>query len=272
MIKLVFTVHACKLCHKIAELQDSHLMPKELYKRARDESSKNPNALLFSAKGEYQTSKQAKKPLLCSDCEALFNKRGECWTLQHAAKTATEFPLRDILLSSPDQRQTLGGGVDCFYSAGIPSVNAEALAYFALSVIWRAALCDWKIGNVLIPQLQLGRYTEEFRTYLLGKSNVPEHVTILVIVSSVPEVDLTTNMPQTKHEGQYRCHHFDIPGISVMVDVGARIPTELRQMCLSRGWGKPLYYTDAAQTQNCLDYLKLHEYYLRQRTTTWICT
>jgi hypothetical protein len=253
-------VNACKLCQHERELQDSHFMPKALYKRARDDSRPNPHPLLFSATGERQTSRQARQYLLCRDCEQLFHHGGEDWVLEHSATTATQFPLRDILLSVPAaHRRKLGGGVDYFSNIDIPAVDADVLGYFALSIIWRATFPGWKIDDVSISPLRLGPYQETLRRYLVGETGLPEDLTVIVIVSSVPEVDLTVNMPQTKREVEYHCHHFDIPGLSFMVDIGARIPVNLREMCLLRGKGRPLFYTDAAQRQNQLDYMRLRE-------------
>ena len=163
-------VAICMLCQRSAELQNSHLLSAALYRRALDRSSQNPHPVLFSVQGEHQTSRQARKPLLCQDCEQLFHRRGEDWTLRHAATTPTTFPLRDILLSHEAHRIT--GNLHYFCSDRIPSVDADAMGYFALSIIWRAAVCDWKIDGKLIPQLRLGHYAAALRTYLLGLNSV----------------------------------------------------------------------------------------------------
>jgi hypothetical protein len=143
----------CMLCQRSAEPQNSHLVPAALYKRALDLSNKNPHPLLFSAQGERQTARQATKPLLCRDCEQLFHRHGEDWTLRHAASTPTTFPLRGVLLSHKAHRIT--EDLHYFCTDEMPSVDADALGYFALSVIWRASVCDWKIDGELVRQLQL---------------------------------------------------------------------------------------------------------------------
>lgn len=248
----------CMLCQHSAELQDSHLLPAALYKRALDLSSKNPHPLLYSARGQHQTSRQASRHLLCRDCEQLFHRRGENWTLRHAATGPTTFKLRDVLLLHEAYRIT--EDLHYFRTADIPSVNADALGYFAMSVIWRAAVCDWTIDGELIPQLQLGRYTEVFRRYLVGETAAPTDIAVELFVCSAAEVFLMTNMPQTKNWGGYRSHFFDIPGMSFMVDVGARIPEDTRKRCLFRGTGRPLFYTPVAQMANARDFARLREY------------
>jgi hypothetical protein len=251
------------LCQRSVELRRSHLLPAALYKRALDRSSKNPHPVLFSAEGEHKTSMQATRSLLCCDCEQLFHRRGEDWTLRHAASTPSTFPLRDILLSCKAHQLT--HDVQYFRTDAIPSVDADALGYFALSVIWRAAVSDWEIDGELIPQLQLGPYAEAIRTYLLSEADVPGDLALEVIVCSADETHLMTTMPETKHWGAYHSHFFDIPGISFMVDVGARIPDEFRQMCLFRGAGRPLFYTATAQIANARDYARLREYRDRKK-------
>ena len=249
----------CKLCQRTAELQKSHLLPASLYKRARDRSGRNPHPLCFSAKGERQTSRQGAKPLLCLGCEQRFHSRGENWTMRHAA-TLSAFRLREELLSHERAAHRLTDDLCYFRTVDLPSIDADALGYFALSVIWRAAVCDWEIDGESIPQLQLGPYSEALRTYLLGEADLPADLTVDLCVCSAAEVHIMTTMPQTKNWGAYRSHFFDIPGLSFMVNVGARIPKKVREMCLFRGSGRPLFYTAVAQIANARDYVKLSEY------------
>jgi hypothetical protein len=252
-------IGTCSLCLEESDLQDSHLLPAALYKRARYKDNKNPHPLVYSSRGERQTSKQARRHLLCSSCEQRFHERGENWTLRHAATTPTEFALRDLLLAN--QAIRLNEHLYYFTTASIPEIDSDALGYFALSVVWRASVCDWAIDEVRIPQLQLGPFQEQLRRYLLGYSDLPDNVAVLAVACSQREVYLMTNMPQTRMWGEYRSHFFDIPGVSFMVDVGARIPEHARAMCLFRGVGRPLFYSPVAQLSNAQAYATLRQRY-----------
>jgi hypothetical protein len=45
----------CKLCLEYKDLQDSHLMPKSLYKKSRSPTLKNPHPAVLTAKGSRQS-------------------------------------------------------------------------------------------------------------------------------------------------------------------------------------------------------------------------
>ena len=112
-----------------------------------------------------QTSRQAKQRLLCFECEQAFHKNGEDWTLAHYARASRVFPLREVLL--PHTAQKLVDDLHHYSCVGIPEVNVEALCYFALSIVWRAAQRPWTLDEVKIDQLELGPYySEAFRQYL----------------------------------------------------------------------------------------------------------
>ena len=249
----------CKLCLEDAEkLMESHFIPKATYKRVRDSNSRNPSPLLMSMKGEHQTSRQAVRELLCEQCEQRFHSRGEDWTLRHAAHDANSFPLREILQEHTCYAPTPDLGY--FACVEVPSVDVEALAYFALSIIWRASVTNWTIDGLEINPLDLGReYNEAFRRYLLGNTQFPENVALFFSVSSLDPVLLLATFPQTRNWGDYRSHFFSIPGMSFTVNVGRRFPDFVRESCLYRGKGRPLFYTPLEDLQNMKDFNRLAE-------------
>ena len=66
-----------------------------------------------------------------------------------------------------------------FPDAGVEAYEAikeerENIGYFATSVLWRAALCDWICRGEKYEQLSLGRYQEEIRKYLNGDAQLPD--------------------------------------------------------------------------------------------------
>ena len=55
-------------------------------------------------------------------------------------------------------------------------IDTEWLAYFALSLVWRAAVHDWAFPDgSKSTRLVLGSYEEQIRGYLLGDSPFPAH-------------------------------------------------------------------------------------------------
>jgi len=68
----------CALCKRDnQELQDSHFLPKGVYRVTREEHEANPNPITLNDCGVFQDSKQISDYLLCSECEGRLNQNGE---------------------------------------------------------------------------------------------------------------------------------------------------------------------------------------------------
>ena len=119
----------CALCQQTRDLQNSHLVPKGLYRLARSrEGHSNPNPVLLTAKGRIQTSYQAARPLLCAECEQRFNHKGEDWVLKHCYRGYGLFRLRELLRASAclhsDENFTI------YNASSVPGDSIEKLIYF----------------------------------------------------------------------------------------------------------------------------------------------
>ena len=246
----------CELCRQYRKLQDSHLLPRALYKRLLDKANRNPHPLLFSSEDEHQTSRQARQFLLCSECEQRFHRLGEDWTLDHCARDAHAFKLREILLRHSGQ-ELVDGMCRCYYCATIAEISANHLCYFALSVIWRAAVRSWVIDGKRTTQLALGPYTESFRGYLAEAAPFPVDTVVWVCVSSLKELPLICRFPATRKYVEYKTHFFSIPGLTFTVAVGKLTPQWARDICLYRGRDRPLLYTAAADLANAHEIARL---------------
>ena len=119
----------CALCLQNGELQDSHFVPKGLYKRVRDPRRCKPNPVVMTPAGTTQTSKQVTDYLLCKCCEGCFSRNGEKWVIENYWKSETEFPMRSALLSSTPIDAT--GQPFVGYSARVARLDVSQLAYFA---------------------------------------------------------------------------------------------------------------------------------------------
>ena len=247
----------CELCLQVRELLESHLLPRALYKRLRLPTSKNPNPVVFNARGERRTSRQAVQHLLCSACEQRFHKNGENWTLNYCARDGRSFKLREALIEHPCEQ--LMDDIYCYRCEGIPTIDAAALSYFASSVIWRAAVRSWQIDDVVFRRLELNSgFCEALRSYLVGASAFPPDTVLTLLVSSLEEVPLICTLPETKLEKGYVSYFFTIPGFTFMTDTGDRLPQRAHEMCLCTGAGRPLFLTPFADLSNMRDFAKLN--------------
>jgi hypothetical protein len=171
----------CKLCLETKNLQDSHLIPRAMYSYVRSPALKNPNPVVVGRKVTATTSKQVSDYVLCSDCEQLFNRNGESWMLRQVWN-GKRFPLLERL-NLAHQDYTFQAAL--VFSGSAVGIDVDKLAYFGLSVVWRAAVHRWNtpFGGLSQP-IDLGSAEDPIRRFLLGPSPFPPAVTIMATVCS----------------------------------------------------------------------------------------
>jgi len=232
----------CKLClEPVTSLQNSHFLPKGIYKRLRDKNEKNPNPWEISWKTAVQTSRQKTAPLLCLDCEQRFSKYGENWALGCCLQEDGRFPLASILASrTPDMWSWKTPTTRIYYASKISEINIPALAYFAGSIFWRASVYPWSDDGT-IPVL-LGPFQEQFRAYLMGLKAFPKDCSLWVVVRE-GKIDRLTYPPVGKRMGNFHVYRFPIPGLAFTLVVSKNIPANYREMCFVHGSGNPIIVT-----------------------------
>ena len=226
----------CALCLQYGELRRSHLLPAALYRIVGSGSNpKNPNTVLITPDGNRESSTQAWLHLLCGVCERRLNDYGERWVLRNCYRGRGGFRLRDELrrrasLSSDEKFEV--------YSA----INNEVaqLAYFALSVIWRASLCDWPHRGLTYPQRELGPYQDDVRRYLCGETIFPQFAAVNVNLSRLPTPVLAFKFPESFRALECHCHRFHIPGISFVVAIG-RESSRMQDICIVNSSSHPAF-------------------------------
>ncbi|HWO34768.1 MAG TPA: hypothetical protein VNO32_38745 [Candidatus Acidoferrum sp.] len=174
----------CKLCLKEKDLQDSHLLPRALYRMARGDGAKgNQDLFVVTRQESKQSSHQTKDYLLCRDCEQLFSRNGEAYAMRLVTKQNGDFPLLAILTAV---RPTVAGSEWRAYSfADTPTIARAKIAYFALSVFWRASVHTWVQANGERTHIELGtKYNDQIRRYLLDETAVPRNTSLQVFACS----------------------------------------------------------------------------------------
>src|SRR5664280_2328887 len=122
----------CALCLNERELQESHLLPKSLYRYVRPKTQGNTSPVVVSLDRAWNTDKQITKHLLCFDCEQRFSQGGENWTLRQMFRGEKSFRLLSMLdACTPVAKQP----EYTIYALGdLAEVRVQDLTYFALSV------------------------------------------------------------------------------------------------------------------------------------------
>jgi hypothetical protein len=219
----------CELCHEIADLHDSHYLPKGGYKRMRASGLKNPNPVVLSGGKARQSSLQVRDYKFCGECEKRFNNGGEAWILNHIPQNYGEpFWLQALVSSTTPIRR---GDDLLFPQAVIPEVDMAQLVYFALSIFWRGTRRWSAVEGGQPPELNLGRQEEAIRLFLLGRSKLPEDVVVTVAVWPYKKVHPMALIPRADSATSYRSYWFYFFGFIFQLALGDEIPAQQRQTC-----------------------------------------
>jgi len=114
---------------------------------------------------------------------------------------------------------TLPDGVILYCGAAIPEIDCERLTYFAVSVIWRAAVHKWRNGPRMV-KLELGPYLEPPRQFLNGEAPFPDNTMVVVRVSSLSGYAPSVNLPMSRPGSGFKVHAFAVLGLTFLVVVG----------------------------------------------------
>ena len=112
------------------------------------------------------------------------NDNGERYTMRQVAKPYGTFPLLKTLLKATPV--PMGPDAIAFDQKSTPDIDRDALAYFALSIFWRASIHVWD-RKKKDPIIDLGPYNEGVRKYLLGETSFPDNVSLFMVVCDDPE-------------------------------------------------------------------------------------
>ena len=129
----------------------------------------------------------------------------------NAYRGGESFPLREALRGAkPLHRLTVGSVVQ---ADTVVAVRLDRLVYFALSIFWKAAACQWSCYDHL-SQLELGLYAEHIRRFLFQGEPLPKNVALVVNVSGNSNPHVCALYPYESRAAGARQHRFAIPGLA----------------------------------------------------------
>jgi hypothetical protein len=228
----------CKLCLKEADLQQSHYHARALYRLF---ATCGEHTILASPHLIIQDQKQIKDYLLCSVCERRFNKMGENYAMQVLSRPGG-FKILELVRASPMRRVEREYTV---YSARDLRIEADKLAYFALSVLWRGAHIWPTFEGRATGGLQLGGHKEQLRRYLLGADQYPPGVAVKISVACDEASQDFATFPQLNPEqSDATVFTFVTRGIWFDIAIGDCLPTYMYQSCCVSSPEKPVFVGD----------------------------
>jgi hypothetical protein len=244
----------CHLRLEIKPLQESHLLPKSLFRLLRVQNAKNPDPVMFTRKAAWTTSTQFANRLLCFDCEQLFHKNGEDWVLRHCYRGNGRFRLREMITGTQPLSLNVSGlpfspsQVSFIPTRLVPGMDIQKLAYFAASVIWRAGVHKWVVDEHELKPIDIREdQLEELRRFLLGETAFPSDTYLWVSISD-NESPLTGMVfaPYGGFENAPTPHYsfrFLIPGTMFALFMGCFVPPIVPPLCSLRSPDRVLHLT-----------------------------
>jgi hypothetical protein len=168
------SVHGtCAMCRKRKLLCKSHYFGRAVHNVCNENGQ---DAVMMTPKVVMATQRQLWAHLLCLECEGRLNKFGETPVLK-LLDNGKSFPLLDRMkegIALKDDRGTLT------FSGKAMGIDTAPIAHFGLGVLWKGGVHKWNTIAGQTTSVDLEVFEEPIRKYLLGKSDVPEGVCVLV--------------------------------------------------------------------------------------------
>jgi hypothetical protein len=227
----------CKLCLSENKLEESHYVSAGLF-RASTIDGKPP--VLTSPTLMMATNKALVTPLLCRACEQRLNKLGENYSLP-LINTTQEFRLFDIVRSAT--RREPAGAFTKYFGKEL-NVDTDALAYFALSTIWRGSVFPWRTFHG-VTGVDLGKHEEPVRSFLHGSGQFPPNVVVnLIVGTDFYSKEIVIFPFKRSMSADSAAYSFVARGLYFDVVVGDNLPPESLAQCCVNTPGKVFFVGD----------------------------
>ncbi len=222
-------------------LCDSHLAPAGLYRycQARELGPvrMTPNEIAVA-------NEEVTAYLLCEECEQQLNRDGENWLLPKLATIEKTFPFYDLLVTGPPD--TVENGVAAYACSRNQKIGFRKLTNFAVGVFWKASVHSWRKGKPG-PLIELGKYREPLRLFLLREGGFPEYASLTIGIMPPEKAVIGFNMPQLRGTRPYHQYLFYVPGMIFILSVGRQVTGQQKEICFFSNPLHPIILADLSQ-------------------------
>ncbi len=228
------------MCLNFGPQKKSHFIPAALYKTEKGRHRQGITASLRTDKFD-----DLKDFLLCGKCEKRFNAHGESWVLKWIAPKSKRFPLLEKLRVACPREQNYDrqrhSGIDL-------GIDTEVFAYFALSIIWRAAIHQWRLPDgEQSGLLDLGAFRERVRQYLAGQAVFPSDVSVMVTACTDSASRHLLHTPSAGVNSAVREFGFLTRGIYFRVVLDRSMGNIMRANCCYSSGFKSIFMMDCGK-------------------------
>lgn len=219
----------CKLCLRNDELQDSHLIGRAVYNMCRDGAYA---PVVMTPSLATHTSRQIRDYVFCRACEDRLNKGGERYVTGLICD-GQSFPLLQRITLAPFAGKPVNSAGLMQYSSTKLGIDSSKLAYYAISLVWRAAVHVWRTLGQQTTSVELSSSRkEEFRRFLMGYTSLSHDVGVVMTVCTDVVSQGLVFTPTRLKTADFTRYAILVRGIyfRIIVDVPGRFP--LTQVCL----------------------------------------
>jgi len=221
----------CALCLKQRPIIKSHFIAAGFQRRLRTPGVKDQRPVAMTATITKLNDRPVQEQLLCYHCDQRLARYGENWMMKNAFDGKT-FPLLEkVRLAIPISAYSFPDALA--YSGDWLGIDTEKLAYFALSMLWRAAVREWRISRTETLSVEISEFRKEaMRRYLLGETPFPTAFAVMATVCTDRMSQGNIFAPCEVLGGAWRpAYGLLVLGIYFRIFIGANLPRAVRYKC-----------------------------------------
>ena len=229
----------CPLCLQDGKaLCESHFIAEGINRRA------GKGRVVMTPELFVAIQKPVKDYLLCKDCEQKFG-RAEDYVISLLRQDESSFPLLERLTAS----KPLGSGKSgsLVYSATAAGVEVAQIAYFALSMFWRASVHAWTTLNGKTIHMPLRSYEEPVRKYLNNETGVPTGLVLRLGVCTDKESQAMVFAPVEWSNDLYTGYEMTVLGVSFTLVVGVKPAAKDWGLCCVNSKENVIFLEDCSE-------------------------
>lgn len=211
------TENICALCLHEKTLQNSHLIPKFVFRNLQKDGG---GTIHIENNSATLVDKQIKQKFLCEDCENLFSKYESYVKKIVMENDEGNLRLLDSTYYIDEDKKILAIVGD--------NIDLEKIIFFAASILWRTSAMRYGCP--------LGVYENEFRNFLFKNKLLPNGVVLYMKIiessSMLSHPSLISSFPVSEKKNDCWVHQFIICGLVFRFYIGKKIDEELKKFSL----------------------------------------
>jgi len=133
------------------------------------------------------------------------------------------------------------------YSGSAMGIDTEPLAYYALSVLWKGSVHRWKTFQQQTSSINLGKYGEPIRRYLVGQSGFPRGVYVILTVCTDRGSQGMNFAPAKVAQSKLPMYSLLVRGLWFHVVTTDKNPPGLNQLCCVRSEKQVIFREDCTE-------------------------